>query len=542
MGMKHFIVILASCLAFLFLCSCNDGLINFSGTKKHADGDSIDSLTEFDTDTPINPDGDSEKELDSFCTSNSDCPSQICINHECRDSYPCDNPNYQCEATSDCSMDFICEDCLCVEAPPKACFFDDECKENEVCVNGYCKPYDDPANPCYGDGPECNEDRECGSGWYCGDSCICIQKDIPDGDKESDEPVEEHGCDNLVCLSFTPPNLIWGALGVGQKESKRLLIDNQCAYPLQLLNIALGINTSSEYELVQVPSPIPYTLDSKSNLWMSVSFEPDTLGLRRGSTDFTIYAPGLVYCTVQLAMTNTPLPGKTEIKITPEHNDFGTLLIDSGTKPVSFCINNNADADATISRKPIIVGPMQLISDSGDEANFYLEDAFPDTVSVPPGESKCFRVLFTPTSIGYKEAKIIIPHNADISAYTPKNPLEIPISGTGTAPCLQASPSPLAFGYVLVGQTEMQWVNICNTCNRNITLCGFSWLMYPKDDIYTIYDPNNISKATFSSQECNDFGVLFSPAKRQSYNETLLICSDDPNQKSFRYEITATGY
>jgi hypothetical protein len=102
-------------------------------------------------------------ETDADCVPSACCHSDSCVHKDlapdCTDAPPClpvCMPN-----TMDCGQGkCICQEGLCVSKIP-ICENDDECEENELCIDNKCRK-------------ACEEQTDCEQGYYCSEDGICI--------------------------------------------------------------------------------------------------------------------------------------------------------------------------------------------------------------------------------------------------------------------------------------------------------------------------------------------------------------------------------
>gem|GEM_PF-2058288 len=104
------------------------------------------------------------------------------------------------------------------------------------------------------------------------------------------------------------------------------------------------------------------------------------------------------------------------ISVTPGSNDFGTVDINASDNPSrSFTITNTGSAN-------LVLG---TITGDGTQGQYRPTQDNASGQTLAPGESRTITILFDPTSVGQKNAFIVIPSNADPSV------LKIPICGIG---------------------------------------------------------------------------------------------------------------
>jgi len=193
--------------------------------------------------------------------------------------------------------------------------------------------------------------------------------------------------------------------------------------------------------------------------------------------------------------TQNPLPGA--LSAAPVSVTFGNVQVLT-TQSQSNTLSNTGGASLTITKADI----------SG--TGFSITDlTLPLTLS--PGVSKVFSVVFAPQSIGNVSGTLVLT-NSDSST------LSVPLSGTAVAAGnLTANPTSFSFGSLQIGTQQSQSETLKNTGGENLTIsqatvsgAGYSYsgLALP---------------LTLASNQSTTFGVAFAPTSAGASSGKLSI-------------------
>jgi len=173
---------------------------------------------------------------------------------------------------------------------------------------------------------------------------------------------------------------------------------------------------------------LPLTLTAgQSSPSFNVVFTPQAAGTVSGNLAITSNASNP---TLNIALSAT---GVTPATLGPTQSSlsFGSVQV-GNNKSLSETVTNTGGSSATISQ------------DTVGGTGFTVSGLNPP-ITLTPGQSVTFSVIFTPQSAAGVSGNLAITSNAS-------NPtLNIPLSGTGTPPGLLSASSSLAFGNVVVG-------------------------------------------------------------------------------------------
>lgn len=150
-------------------------------------------------------------------------------------------------------------------------------------------------------------------------------------------------------------------------------------------------------------------------------------------------------------------------------------------------------------------------------------------MTIAPGQSQTATFTFTPTSAGNKSAILTINHNKTINGYS----TNIAITGIGTEPGLNPTPSSLDFGSTPVGQSLIKSIALNNTSNQSITVSSIN----NSNPAFTV-TPSTITIAGNSSQNIN---ITFAPTSASNYTNTLTINSNSVSRPQITASIMGIG-
>jgi len=213
-------------------------------------------------------------------------------------------------------------------------------------------------------------------------------------------------------LTFNPTILRFGEVVVGQSENLPVIVSNSGSAAFTISTI---VATASGYTVTK--PALPLTLAPAQKLTLAVNFRPTLSGSYNGSIAFNGNS--------LLAVRGSGLSPKSLIP-NPASLNFGNVQIGSTAK--LFVTLTNAKNGTVIVNNDVISG-----------AGFSVQ-GLPLPLSLSPGQSFTFTVLFSPQSAG--------PVTGSFTGLNPKNytNVSIPLSAPGTANGqLTVSPASVSF-------------------------------------------------------------------------------------------------
>lgn len=299
-------------------------------------------------------------------------------------------------------------------------------------------------------------------------------------------------------ITLTPNPLDFGTQLVGTTSgSQTVTLRNSGNAPLTITSITPN---GAEFAQSNDCPTTPATIAVNGTCTFTITFTPSATGGRSGS--ITI-AANTAAGTHTLSLTGTGIqPG---IQVNPTTLNFGNQSVGITSGVQSVTVTNNGSAPLTFSS----------ITPSGD---FVVAGTGTCGTTLAASASCTIDVTFTPTLIGLRNGNLTITTNA------PGGPQVVALSGTGTSPAVQITPSSLDFGSLAVGTpSSPQTVTITNTGNVALT---FSSIAANNDFAATDTCPD--SPATLAPNTSCTVDVIFTPTTMGTRNGTLTFSDDAP--------------
>src|SRR3954469_9443453 len=286
-------------------------------------------------------------------------------------------------------------------------------------------------------------------------------------------------------LTFNPTILRFGEVVVGQSESLPVIVSNSGSAAFTISTIAA---TASGYTVTK--PALPLTLAPAQKLTLAINFRPTLSGSYNGSIAFNGNS--------LLAVRGSGLSPKSLIP-NPSSLNFGNVQIGSTAK--LFVTLTNAKNGTVIVNNDVIGG-----------AGFSVQ-GLPLPLSLSPGQSFTFTVLFSPQSAG--------PVTGSFTGLNPKNytNVSIPLSATGTANGqLTVSPASVSFGNVTVGTTSSQ--------TGKLTAVGTSVTITSASSSSAEFSVSGLSlPVTIAAGQSVPYSVTFKPQSSGTASGTLSFAS-----------------
>ena len=298
-------------------------------------------------------------------------------------------------------------------------------------------------------------------------------------------------------LVAAPGSLNFGNVSVGTTATQTVTLKNLGS---SSLIVATADVSGGPFAIGGLP--LPLTLAAGKDFTFQAKFAPKASGQSSGNMALS--------STGNTSQVNVPLSGTgtnspSALAINPSSVSFSNVT-DGTTSTQTIKLTNSGNASLTISQASVS-GPGFSIG------------GLPTPVTLPPGQSTTFNVLFDPQSAGAVTGSISLASNA------PGSPSTIPLSGTGVAQALQLTPNPssLNFGNVNVGSSSSQSLALTNTGNSNVTVQsvstsgpGFS----PSGGGFPV---------TLSAGQSVSVNVVFTPQSGGSANGSVSVTSTASN-------------
>src|SRR2546425_2038589 len=323
-------------------------------------------------------------------------------------------------------------------------------------------------------------------------------------------------------LSATPSSISFGSVPVGQTQSQTATLTNSGGTNVTITQAPASGSAFSVRGL-----SLPLTLSAGQTTTVSVNFTPPSSGAQSGTVSLACsvstnpgnhYGKGQTNGSVDQTVTITvsgsgAIVGQlaaTPSPITVGNVMLGTIQIQSAT------LTNSGSANVTIKQATVTGKGFGL-------------GGLSTPLTLAPGQSKNFSVMFAPQSTGTTSGNIAVASDAMNSA------LNVPLSATGVAPgSLTSNPSSLGFGSVPVGSSQSLSETLTNSGGSSVTITqatasgsGFS------------VSGLNLPLALTPGQSFT-FGAVFSPASAGGASGSISVVSNASNS-TLTISLSGTG-
>ncbi len=234
------------------------------------------------------------------------------------------------------------------------------------------------------------------------------------------------------------------------------------------------------------------------------------------------------YVSGEIDLTNGPgdqldltiyLP---DISISPDEVNCGNVLVGSSNTE-NFTVENAGGSTLSVNS----------ISITGADANEFDISGGGRSFNLSQGEDHTVDVRFHPSSLGSKNATLIIENNDP-----DESTLYLPLSGTGVVPSISASPNPVDYGNVSVDSYSDKIIVISNSGSGNLNISSASVTGSGASD-FSIHSGGGI--ADLAPGSTHDIVVRYSPASIGTIGASLRIESNDPDNNPYYVDLEGTG-
>lgn len=240
-------------------------------------------------------------------------------------------------------------------------------------------------------------------------------------------------------LAMSPSSLDFGGVIVGTtSDPKTVTVTNESGSAISISDVS----TTGDFARV---NNCPGSLNPDASCTIDVTFTPTTAEALTGKLTIKSDASGSPH-SIDLIGNGVPPP---TVELTPASLDFGQQVVGSPYDPKPVTLKNTGGTTLEIQEISI---PPGVFEQSNDCDN-----------SLEPDRSCTINVTFTPTDAGSKTEDLTVKSNAESS------PDVIALTGEGTEPVVDLSPSSLDFGEQRVG-LESSPKRVTLTNNGSATL------------------------------------------------------------------------
>lgn len=315
-------------------------------------------------------------------------------------------------------------------------------------------------------------------------------------------------------IAFSPSSLNFGSLSSGSSETLTVQITNIAPYKI-------GVTQESVSGMGYTVSGMvcPVILKSGQKAWFNVTFSPPSAGRDSGIVSLVTEAwgGGAKYrglpSTVGLALSGSGI-GSGQIGASPGSVTFGSVMVGS-SQTLPAAVMNSGTANVTISQA--------AISNAA-----YTVSGLNPPVTLTAGQSLTFNLNFAPAVAGSTSG------NLTISSDAANGPLNVALSGSGTAPGqLTLSPSAYNFGSINTGTSA--------TMTGSLTATGSAITISSASSSSSEFVVNGIGfPVTLANGQSIAFTVTFLPQTSGTASGSISFASNATNTPATE-AVTGTG-
>ncbi|MGB9309864.1 MAG: choice-of-anchor D domain-containing protein, partial [Candidatus Acidiferrales bacterium] len=241
-------------------------------------------------------------------------------------------------------------------------------------------------------------------------------------------------------LTIAPASVTYGNVSVGSSATQTVTLTNSGN---ATLTVTQASASGTGFSVAGVSLPISINAGSSSSF--TAVFAPTTAGAATGSISIVSNAPG---SPAAIALSGTGIQG--QLGATPASVNFGSVNVgSSGSQTIT--LKNSGTASLTISQA--------TASGTG-----FSVSGITTPLALAAGQSTTFTAKFSPSSAGSVSGNVALVNNG------PNSPINVALSGSGTAtaPQLTISPASVTYGNVAVGGSAPQTITLTNPGNATL--------------------------------------------------------------------------
>jgi hypothetical protein len=297
----------------------------------------------------------------------------------------------------------------------------------------------------------------------------------------------------VLTLDANPVSLNYGDVVVGNTDVRSVTLTNTGN-----TNITVNTATVSGAAFSIAGLSLPSTLSPGQTLAFTAQFAPTAAGAASGTITVASTAAN---SPATVTLQGNGIAAAAVLQATPSSITFGSIIVGSSQSQL-VTLTNTGNVTATITSATL----------TGAEFSFV---GLTTPLSLTPGQSTTFSVVFTPAAAGNPGGSLSLISNATNS------PTNITFSGTGVAQTrtLVLNPSSVGFGDVVVGSSSTQAVQVTNTGNSSVTITSVTPSGAP-------FNATGLATpVTLAAGQTASFSVQFSPtvvASNQAGSVTLI--------------------
>ncbi|MHB8512408.1 MAG: choice-of-anchor D domain-containing protein [Actinomycetota bacterium] len=314
-------------------------------------------------------------------------------------------------------------------------------------------------------------------------------------------------------VSVSPSELAFGSQCVAaQSNAKSLTISNTGADPLTVSSIAIVGSDPGDFSMSGWQGQT--TVAPGQSFSVSVTFTAQQMGQRNAKLEITSNAPS--------SPDDVPLSGTgvtRVLDVTPDHLDFGNQRIQTKSDDLALSFTSTGTATVTV----------RTLHLTGNADDFIVGSSTP--IALQPNQTASVPIAFKPHNPTTSSATLVIESDACAGKTS------VALSGVGTTPKIQVSPSAVVFGLVSTGSTSEGLPMVVTNIGRAPLVISSIELQGAQSTDFRLDGLPDVPKVLGPGEEF-PMSATFAPSQPGERTATLRITSDDPSNPSFTVSLS----
>ncbi|MBI4819388.1 MAG: choice-of-anchor D domain-containing protein [Deltaproteobacteria bacterium] len=324
-------------------------------------------------------------------------------------------------------------------------------------------------------------------------------------------------------LSVAPQVVDFGAVAVGTLSARQVRLTNEGTVALVITSIE-GAASGSPFA---ISGEAPRSIPPKASVDLGLAFLPRTRGLAEDTFRIEVLDEGVH----DLTLTGRGIVPGVELEIQGESCQDAPGSLSFGTAAVSVPVEKSLRLRA-IGSVPVTILSAEI---RGSDAPSFSVVQSPVGERISPPAAASLTLRFDPAREGPVSAEVNIITDA------PDGALTVSLCGAGIIPVLCATPVPLDFGSIVLGQTATASLRVSNCGSETLALAGAEISM---DGAYTS-DPGfaveGSAPSALDPAESFDLTIRYTAAVEGPSSGYLRIATDSMIQATAYFPLTGRG-
>jgi PGF-pre-PGF domain-containing protein len=320
----------------------------------------------------------------------------------------------------------------------------------------------------------------------------------------------------------------YGAIANGSTALASVTIRNDGTAPLDLTGASLSGTDASAFALSGATARQLPVIQPGETVTVTVAFEPTSTGTKTAT--LTLSTNDTDSSTVSVSLSGD---SKTSSLAANTSLAYGDVSVD-GAETKTVRIDNTGGTTVTITSSSIsgdAAGEYRIVSGVGSGAGSGGgsggsgggsggSGGGSGSTTIPAGESRTVTVAFEPTTVGNHTANLVLETGSGSGTN-----LSVSLDGTGAGPDIVFPDGTVNFTEIGKGRTVTERVRIRNDGSRPLDVSDVS-ITGTDAGQFTVED----AAPTLAPGETARVNVTFAPTRAGTFDATLAVASDDPNE------------